>query len=172
MLVALLLALFASEAASPPAGDPWGRPLQAPGFCRDLTGLIAASAETPVPFASLKPPETRLAEWSPTGGLDGMRWCRVGRYGGAADQPAPPALRCGRDAWGPVAENRLELARAVQTCTGVAPSPQPGLPAYERDNDTRFETATWTLTLTEVGCDRCKGMPRVELKLTPKAPRS
>jgi hypothetical protein len=173
MLATLLLALFASQAVAPPADDPWGQPLNPPGFCRDLTAMIAASGETPVAFASLKPAGKGDGEWSPSGGLDGMRWCRVGRYGGAAEQPASPSLRCGREAWGPVAESRAQLARAVEACTDVAPSTEPDdRPASGRDRETRFETAAWTLTLTEVGCDRCKGMPRVELRLTPKAPLS
>lgn len=170
MLATLLLALLA-QAATPPADDPGSRLFNAPGFCRDLTALIAASAETPAPFASLTSTGKADGERPPGASLDGMRWCRIARYAAAAGQPAWPTLHCGRDAWGPVAESRLELARAVQACTAVAPSTEPDdRTAYQRGGETRFETAAWTLTVTEQGCDRCKGMPRVELRLTPRAP--
>lgn len=166
MLAALLFALAVAGASSPVADPPWAAPIDQPAFCRDLTAMIAASAETPTPFASVtRPGDERKGQWSPTTGVDAFGWCHIARYG--EKDGARIGLRCQRISRDELAKTRAETAQAVRDCTGVEPLPSAADPREWR-RQTVFETTAWTIHVVEIGCDRCRGMPSVELRLEPR----
>lgn len=166
-MLAMLLFAVVATAETPTADDRSSRsPIDPAAFCANLKTAIAASAETPTPFASITGPKgDPKARWQPTKSFQLLGWCHIAHYSMVGT--APLGLRCTSHSWRPLAESRAETAQAVRQCTGVEPLPETG-DRNRWPRETVFETPRWTIHVAEHGCDRCRGMPEILLWLEPR----
>lgn len=161
MFAALLFATALNDAAGSGAATLAER-LKPSAFCRDLQNLIAETDQAnEYPFYDFRePPKVRK--------LTGFDSCRIEH--GFRNSPPPPPNRhvsrsvvCSAYSYAPLEQSRLEVIQAIQACTAVAPRPV-------RTNDETligFESDDWMLTIEDIGCDRCVGVPSVVIRIVP-----